>query len=83
MWHILNFYLIRIKFHASFHIAHLPHIILHATLFTPAQENIRCTLYQPLAGHHPMLDQPLVLLTALRTLLADWDHSEPHRAVAP
>jgi hypothetical protein len=26
-----------------------------------------------------MLDQPLVLLTALRTLLADWDHSEPHR----
>ena len=34
----------------------------------------------PEAGHHPMLDQPLVLLTALRTLLADWDHSEPHRA---
>lgn len=33
----------------------------------------------PLAGHHPMLDQPLILLTALRTLLADWDHSEPHR----
>jgi pimeloyl-ACP methyl ester carboxylesterase len=31
------------------------------------------------AGHHAMLDQPLVLLTALRTLLADWDHSEPHR----
>jgi hypothetical protein len=26
-----------------------------------------------------MLDQPLVLLTALRTLLADWDHSEPRR----
>jgi hypothetical protein len=26
-----------------------------------------------------MLDQPLILLTALRTLLADWDHSEPHR----
>jgi pimeloyl-ACP methyl ester carboxylesterase len=34
----------------------------------------------PEAGHHAMLDQPLVLLTALRTLLADWDHSEPHRA---
>jgi pimeloyl-ACP methyl ester carboxylesterase len=34
----------------------------------------------PEAGHHPMLDQPLILLTALRTLLADWDHSEPHRA---
>jgi pimeloyl-ACP methyl ester carboxylesterase len=33
----------------------------------------------PQAGHHPMLDQPLVLLTALRALLADWDHSEPHR----
>ena len=27
----------------------------------------------PEAGHHAMLDQPLVLLTALRTLLADWD----------
>jgi pimeloyl-ACP methyl ester carboxylesterase len=34
----------------------------------------------PEAGHHAMLDQPLVLLTALRTLLADWEHSEPHRA---
>jgi pimeloyl-ACP methyl ester carboxylesterase len=33
----------------------------------------------PDAGHHPMLDVPLVLLTAVRTLLADWDHSEPHR----
>jgi pimeloyl-ACP methyl ester carboxylesterase len=33
----------------------------------------------PQTGHHPMLDQPLVLLTALRALLADWDHSEPHR----
>jgi pimeloyl-ACP methyl ester carboxylesterase len=33
----------------------------------------------PEAGHHAMLDVPLVLLTALRTLLADWDHSEPHR----
>ncbi|MCD9625113.1 alpha/beta fold hydrolase [Rhabdothermincola salaria] len=33
----------------------------------------------PEAGHHPMLDVPLVLLTAIRTLLADWDHSEPHR----
>jgi pimeloyl-ACP methyl ester carboxylesterase len=32
----------------------------------------------PEAGHHAMLDQPLILLTALRTLLADWDHSEPH-----
>jgi pimeloyl-ACP methyl ester carboxylesterase len=33
----------------------------------------------PEAGHHAMLDQPLLLLTALRTLLGDWDHSEPHR----
>jgi pimeloyl-ACP methyl ester carboxylesterase len=33
----------------------------------------------PEAGHHAMLDQPLILLTALRTLLADWEHSEPHR----
>ena len=32
----------------------------------------------PEAGHHAMLDQPLLLLTALRTLLGDWDHSEPH-----
>lgn len=31
----------------------------------------------PLAGHHLMLDQPLLLITALNTLLADWDHSEP------
>ncbi|MHB1447451.1 MAG: alpha/beta fold hydrolase [Acidimicrobiales bacterium] len=31
----------------------------------------------PEAGHHAMLDQPLVLITALRTLLADWDHSNP------
>jgi pimeloyl-ACP methyl ester carboxylesterase len=33
----------------------------------------------PEAGHHAMLDQPLILLTALRTVLADWDHSEPLR----
>ncbi len=33
----------------------------------------------PEAGHHPMLDEPLILITALRSLLADWDHSEPHR----
>jgi pimeloyl-ACP methyl ester carboxylesterase len=34
----------------------------------------------PEAGHHAMLDEPLVLLTAIRTLLADWDHSQPLRA---
>ena len=33
----------------------------------------------PEAGHHAMLDQPLVLLTAIRSLLADWEHSDPHR----
>jgi pimeloyl-ACP methyl ester carboxylesterase len=32
----------------------------------------------PEAGHHAMLDQPLLLLTAVRTLLADWEHSDPH-----
>ena len=32
----------------------------------------------PTAGHHPMLDVPLILITALRSLLADWDHSTPH-----
>lgn len=32
----------------------------------------------PESGHHPMLDQPLVLLTAIRSLLADWVHSDPH-----
>jgi pimeloyl-ACP methyl ester carboxylesterase len=32
----------------------------------------------PEAGHHAMLDQPLILLTAIRTLLADWDHSKPY-----
>jgi pimeloyl-ACP methyl ester carboxylesterase len=31
----------------------------------------------PEAGHHAMLDEPLILLTALRSLLADWDHSAP------
>ena len=31
----------------------------------------------PEAGHHLMLDQPLSLLTAIRTLAADWDHSLP------
>jgi pimeloyl-ACP methyl ester carboxylesterase len=31
----------------------------------------------PAAGHHVMLDQPLALVTGLRTLLSDWDHSLP------
>ena len=31
----------------------------------------------PQARHHLMLDQPLAFVTAVRTLLADWDHSVP------
>lgn len=31
----------------------------------------------PAAGHHIMLDQPVALIAALRTLLSDWDHSRP------
>ena len=33
----------------------------------------------PAVGHHAMLDEPLILLTAIRALLADWDHSSPRR----
>jgi pimeloyl-ACP methyl ester carboxylesterase len=33
----------------------------------------------PLAHHHVMLDQPIPLVTGLRTLLADWEHSIPQR----
>lgn len=32
----------------------------------------------PLAWHHIMLDQPIALVTGLRALLADWEHSTPH-----
>lgn len=35
----------------------------------------------PLAGHHVMLDRPLMLVTALRTILADWEHSSPQERV--
>jgi pimeloyl-ACP methyl ester carboxylesterase len=31
----------------------------------------------PTAGHHVMLDHPIALVTGLRTLLADWEHSLP------
>ena len=31
----------------------------------------------PAAGHHVMLDHPIALVTGLRTLLADWEHSRP------
>ncbi len=35
----------------------------------------------PHARHHVMLDQPLAFVSALRTLLAEWDHSQPNREV--
>lgn len=35
----------------------------------------------PHAHHHVMLDQPLAFIAALRTLLAEWEHSAPNRAV--
>ena len=31
----------------------------------------------PAAGHHVMLDHPIALVTGVRTLLADWEHSTP------
>jgi pimeloyl-ACP methyl ester carboxylesterase len=37
----------------------------------------------PAAGHHVMLDQPIALVAALRTLLSDWDHSRPAEARDP
>lgn len=37
----------------------------------------------PEAGHHVMVDHPLSLVTALRSLLADWQHSTPRRNPAP
>jgi pimeloyl-ACP methyl ester carboxylesterase len=37
----------------------------------------------PVAGHHVMLDQPIALVAALRTLLSDWDHSLPVEARDP
>jgi pimeloyl-ACP methyl ester carboxylesterase len=34
----------------------------------------------PRAHHHLMLDQPLALITGLRAILADWEHSVPRKA---
>lgn len=34
----------------------------------------------PQAQHHVMLDQPLAVVSALRALLADWEHSEVRRS---
>jgi len=33
----------------------------------------------PAAAHHVMLDYPIALVTGIRTLLSDWDHSTPAR----
>ncbi|ABI78052.1 hydrolase, alpha/beta fold family [Hyphomonas neptunium ATCC 15444] len=35
----------------------------------------------PHARHHVMLDQPIAFISTLRMLLAEWDHSDPHRSV--
>lgn len=35
----------------------------------------------PHARHHVMLDQPLSFVSALRSLFAEWPHSDPHRVV--
>lgn len=37
----------------------------------------------PLAWHHIMLDQPIALITGLRALLADWEHSTPQARANP
>ena len=37
----------------------------------------------PVAGHHVMLDQPIALVAALRTLVSDWDHSLPGTPPGP
>jgi len=37
----------------------------------------------PLAYHHAMLDQPLSLVAALRTLLGAWDHGQDGRGLSP
>ncbi len=34
----------------------------------------------PDAYHHVMLDQPIAMITAVRALLADWEHSVPRAA---
>jgi pimeloyl-ACP methyl ester carboxylesterase len=37
----------------------------------------------PGAGHHVMLDEPLSLVAALRTLLASWTVTEPRDLAVP
>src|SRR6266699_2185852 len=47
-------------------------------LFRAEHGRVAPVIEIPVAGHHIMLDQPVALVAALRTLLADWDHSIPH-----
>ena len=35
----------------------------------------------PEAHHHIMVDQPMALISALRSLIIDWDHSKPSKAL--
>jgi len=37
----------------------------------------------PQAQHHLFLDQPLAFVSSIRTLLAEWRHSRPHRNSIP
>ena len=37
----------------------------------------------PAAGHHVLLDEPLSLVAALRTLLANWTVKEPRDLAVP
>jgi hypothetical protein len=34
----------------------------------------------PEAHHHIMVDQPMALISALRSLIIDWDHSKPAKS---
>ena len=46
---------------------------------------LRERLAKLVAAHlqsHPMLDQPIALLAALRAILADWEHSVPRLQAA-
>jgi pimeloyl-ACP methyl ester carboxylesterase len=59
----------------------------HSTVVPPDTSDYMYELLQrraplveiPDAHHHLILDQPLAFIAALRTLLADWEHSIPKR----
>ncbi len=51
------------------------HGIIREPLLTQIREQLgpAATMVElPAAGHHPMFDQPLALVTAARTVLAGW-----------